>query len=124
MISPPARVASGSPRGGRYGHVLLSTWVADHERTVLVPADVATMLGDDGAGATGGPATANTFNQVTSWQARAPRGEARGAPAGQTARVPAAGAGPGTEGTVRNRRGAELTCMTGVAGPPCARPGA
>jgi len=96
--------------------VLLSTWVADHERTVLAPADVVPMLGDDGTGGTGGPTTANTFNQVTSWQAR-------GAPAGQTALAPASGAGPrtgrmvprqaGGRAHMHDRRGRAAVCALG-----------
>ena len=52
----------------RYGHVLLSTWIAEQERTVLAAAEVAPPLGDEAAGAPGHGGTSSTFNQVTSWQ--------------------------------------------------------
>lgn len=52
----------------RYGHVLLSTWIAEQERTVLAAADVAPPLGDEAGAAPGHGGTSTTFNQVTSWQ--------------------------------------------------------
>ena len=52
----------------RYGHVLLSTWIAEHERTVLAAAEVALPLADEAGGAPGHGGTSSTFNQVTSWQ--------------------------------------------------------
>ncbi|KAK9839863.1 hypothetical protein WJX81_007158 [Elliptochloris bilobata] len=54
--------------GLRYGHVLLSTWIADQERTVLTGAEAAPALGDEASGAAGHGGTSTTFNQVTSWQ--------------------------------------------------------
>lgn len=54
----------------RYGHVLLSTWIAEQERTVLAAAEVPPPLGDEAGGAPGHGGTSSTFNQVTSWQVR------------------------------------------------------
>ena len=61
------------PMRARYGHVLLSTWVTDQERTVLAAAEMAPGLGDDASSAPGHTGASNAFNQVTAWQARPPR---------------------------------------------------
>jgi len=63
------------PMRARYGHVLLSTWVTDQERTVLAAAEMAPGLGEEASSAPGHTGASNAFNQVTAWQARPPRKE-------------------------------------------------